>query len=334
MNSLERTIAKIQGRGVDHLPLHPLFMIYAADSIGVKYFEYLQDYRLLVKGQLAVAEQYGLDLVSCCSDAWREAADCGAELEWLDHQPPLNTRPVLSSSSELATLAMPDPTGGGRMTDRLEAIRLFVSQVKGETPILGWIEGPVAESVNLFGMNEFMLATIDDIHFVRELMDWTTEMEKRFALAQVKAGADMIGMGDAAASLVTPVFYESEVVPREKSIIYAIHNAGAFVRLHICGSIKGKFKAMEATGADLIDVDYPQTVREVRKSMKPHTCLSGNLNPVTQLCKSTPERIHEDFAQCYREAGEAYMVAPGCEVPPETPEANMRAMCDFAHSTT
>jgi MtaA/CmuA family methyltransferase len=315
----------------DRLPVQPLFMIHAADVIGVKYSDYVRDHRLLVKGQLVVAERYGVDLVSCCSDAWREAADCGTPLLWSDHQPPTAERHIISSPDGLRQLRMPDPEGGGRMTDRLNAIRLFAEQVKGEIPILGWVEGPAAEAADLMGVQEFAVACLEEPEFALDLMDWVTEMETRFALAQVRAGADMIGIGDAVASLVTPDFYAGEVAPREKKIVDAVHSAGASVRLHICGSVRGKFAAMAATCADLIDIDFPQTLREAREGgIPPTVCLSGNLNPVTQLLQSTPGRIKEDFARCYAEAGPACFVAPGCEVPPGTPEENIMAMKEFA----
>lgn len=330
MNSYERSAAKLRGMEVDRLPVQPLFMVYAADLIGLKYWEYLQDYRNLVKGQLAVAEKFGMDLVSCCSDAWREAADCGARLKWFDHQPPSCEEHVITGPADLAKLNIPDPEGGGRMTDRLEAIRLFAGQVKGQLPIMGWVEGPIAEAVDLFGMQEFMMATVEEPEFASALMDWTTEMEMRFALAQIAAGADIIGIGDAAASLVSPRFFQNEAAPRERKIVDAIHAAGAFARLHICGNVRGKTAAMDATGADLIDIDYLQTISEARESIRAKTCLCGNLNPVTQILGSTPEQIRADFAECYRQSGMAYVVAPGCEVPPETPDANISAMMKAA----
>jgi MtaA/CmuA family methyltransferase len=333
MNSYERTMAKLKGEEVDRLPVHPLFMIYAADLIGVKYSEYLRDYRLLVKGQLAVVEKYGVDLVSCCSDAWREAADCGADLVWYDNQPPHCMEPLIKNAESLAELKIPDPSGGGRMTDRIESVRLFSSSVKGEIPILGWVEGPISEATDLYGMNEFMMGIMIDPEFMSNLMDWTTELAIRFAIAQINAGADIVGIGDAAASLVSPDFYEMEIMPREKKIVEAIHDAGASARLHICGLIKGKFKAMDSTGADLIDIDYPQEIAEVRDQIRPETCLSGNLNPVSDFMRSSPGRIFADFKKCHKEAGNSYFVAPGCEIPQGTPDINIQAMMDYANST-
>jgi len=36
------------------------------------------------------------------------------------------------------------------------------------------------------------------------------------------------------------------------------------------------------------------------------------------------------IAQCHRDAGPRYIVGPGCEVPRDTPEANLRALCEYA----
>jgi uroporphyrinogen-III decarboxylase len=161
-------------------------------------------------------------------------------------------------------------------------------------------------------------------------MDWTTELETRFALAQVDAGADMIGIGDAAASLVAPDYYATEVDPREKRIVDAIHRAGARVRLHICGDVHGKFRTMADTNADLIDIDFPQTLAEVRAHVGPDVCLAGNVHPVEILYRGTPDAVRQALQQCRDEAGERYILAAGCEIPPGTSDPNLRAMFDVA----
>ena len=52
MNGYERTLAMLEGRPADCLPLMPITMMFAADAIGVPYGRYATDYRLLVEGQL------------------------------------------------------------------------------------------------------------------------------------------------------------------------------------------------------------------------------------------------------------------------------------------
>jgi uroporphyrinogen-III decarboxylase len=91
-----------------------------------------------------------------------------------------------------------------------------------------------------------------------------------FAVAQVKAGADMIGIGDAAASLITPDMYTELVLPLEQKLIEAIHEAGAAVKLHICGNISNIVQFMPDSGADIIDVDWMVPLAKARELVGPH----------------------------------------------------------------
>jgi hypothetical protein len=42
---------------------------------------------VLVEAQLRTAEEFGFDYVNTMSDPAREAADCGAAVEYFDNQP-------------------------------------------------------------------------------------------------------------------------------------------------------------------------------------------------------------------------------------------------------
>ena len=78
----------------------------------------------------------------------------------------------------------------------------------------------------------------DDPAFVRDLFDFVLAMGLEFAQAQVDAGADLIGVGDAAASLVGPQIYEEFVCPYEQKMVDGLHAMGTRVRLHICGNTR------------------------------------------------------------------------------------------------
>ena len=192
----------------------------------------------------------------------------------------------------------------------------------------------MAQAADLRGINEVMMETITEPGFVRDLMDWIVEMEIEFALAQIEAGATLIGVGDAAASLVSPKYYADEIAPREKRIVDAIHGAGAKVRLHICGNIQKKYQAIAGLGIDMLDIDYPQSVEEVRAGVGPVLVLAGNVDPVRDIKNSTPDKVREAFAESHRQAGENFVLAAGCEIPPGTPEANVEAMFDYARSVS
>lgn len=332
MTGSDRVRAILEGRRPDHPPLMPITMMFAAQQAGVRYRDYVTDHRALVEAQIHTAERFGFDHVSCISDPVREAADCGAAVEFFDDHPPAiaGERALLADKSHLGQLELPDPLGGGRMHDRVEAVSLFRSQLGRERLIEGWVEGPIAEAANLRGLHALMLDLLEDPMFVRELMEFTLELGLVFARAQVEAGADLIGVGDAAASLTGPAIYRELVWSFEKRLIDGIHAMGAMVRLHICGDTRPLLAPMRELGSEIIDLDSMVPLAAARERMGPDQVLLGNLNPVELLLRGTPEAIGAAVAQCHREAGPRHIVGAGCEVPPGTPEANLRAMCDWA----
>jgi MtaA/CmuA family methyltransferase len=334
MTGKDRILLRLRGEATDSLPLMPITMMFAADLAGVRYREYASNHRVLAEAQIAVAARFGFDYVSAISDPAREASDLGATVEWFDDQPPaiVESRALVDEKSKLAKLALPDLNAPGRMRDRIDAIRLLAERA-GETHIVeGWVEGPCAMSADLRGLNTLMFDFSDDASFVEALIDFVVKMEIEFARAQVEAGATLIGVGDAAASLVGPKIYEEHVLPAEQRLIAGIQALGVPVRLHICGNTKRIVKGMGQTGADIIDLDFPTPLGHARQAMRESQVLLGNIDPVRTLRDGTPESIETALAECYRQAGNAYICGAGCEVPRGTPFANVEAMTHFARA--
>lgn len=334
MTGYERMKAMLEGQPVDRLPLTPITMMFAADQVGIPYGEYATDHRKLVEAQLYTAEKFGFDSVMSISDPAREAADLGAAVRFFPNQPPAldEGHSLLLDKGKLLELKVPDPWSGRRMRDRLEAIRLFRQKVGRQLFVEGWVEGPMAEAADLRGINRIMVDFYDDPAFVRDLFEFVVEMATRFAQAQIEAGADLIAIGDSAASLIGPRLYREFVMPYEKRLVENIHRMGAWVRLHICGRTNPILAEMAQVGADIIDLDFPASMSEARQKMGPHQVLCGNIDPVRVLRDGTPERIREELELCYQAAAPRYIVAAGCEVPRDTPEPNMKAMLEFARS--
>ncbi|MBU4271900.1 MAG: uroporphyrinogen decarboxylase family protein [Planctomycetes bacterium] len=334
MTGRERILAMFDGSPVDSLPLMPITMMFAADQLGEPYGKYAADYRVLAEGQIRTAEKFDFDYVSCISDPTREAADCGAKIQFFDDQPPAvdETHALLADKSVLARLEVPDPLGGGRMHDRVRAAELLRQRVSDEKLVEGWIEGPCAEAADLRGINRLMTDFYDDPAFVRDLFDFVLGMELEFARAQLDAGAELIGVGDAAASLVGPRIYEEFVLPYERKMVDALHAMGARVRLHVCGNIGRILSGVGSLRCEMVDIDWMVPLDEARREMGPEQVLAGNIDPVKTLRGGTPESVAAAIAECHRQAGGRYIVGAGCEVTRDTPEANLLALTAYARS--
>lgn len=336
MNGYERVLATLEHQQPDTLAFMPITMMFAADQIGVPYGRYVTDYNVLVEAQLTTARKFGADHISCISDPAREAADCGAAVFFFDDQPPTvdEANALLHDKSRLKTLSIPNPTKpGSRMNDRVQAAQLFAQKAKGEFFIEGWVEGPCAEAADLRGINALMTDFMDDPEFVRELFDFNVRMATSFAKAQIEVGCDIIGVGDAAASLVGPKLYRDFVFPYEKRLIENIHALGCKVRLHICGNVSKSLKELGELGCDLIDLDSMVSIEKARTDMGMQPVLAGNIDPVKCLRNKIPQEITDAVAACHRAAGGNYIVGAGCEVPRDTPPENLLAMGEYARST-
>jgi MtaA/CmuA family methyltransferase len=332
MNGRERVLAHLAGEPVDSLPFMPVTMMFACDRIGARYGEYATDHRVMVEAQLRTAEQFDIDHVSAISDPAREASDCGATIRYYPDQPPAvdEVNAVLAEKEKLRTLRIPDPSVAPRMSDRVRAVELLKQRAGNDKIIEGWVEGPAAEASDLRGINRLMVDLIDDPGFVMGLFEFCVELGLQFARAQIEAGADVIGVGDAAASLVGPRIYEKVVWPYEKKLVDGIHNMGGRVRLHICGNTSKILTGMGRLGVAIVDLDSLARLDDGRAAMGPEQVLLGNIDPVRVLRDGTPETIYAAMAECHRQAGRRYIVGAGCEVPRDTALENMDAMKRYA----
>ena len=327
MNGYEQYARMLAGQPVDWVPRIPIVMQYAAEHIGSDYAAFASDHRVLVRANAACARDFGFDQLSCISDPYRETQGFGGVVEYVTDGPPRSTHPLLDTR-DLSALQKPDPLKSERMLDRVRAVASYSRAFGGAYSILGWIEGPAAEAADLRDVTTFMLDLMDDEGFACELMDLCVGTGIEFARAQVAAGADTIGIGDAIASQVDPGTYERLIQPRERRLVEAIRSMGARVRLHICGNITHLLPGIAALGVDILDVDHMVRMAAAREAVGQRVALAGNLDPVAAIRHGTPAGIRRAVLGIYEEVGNPYMVNAGCEIPSGTPAENVKALCE------
>jgi len=336
MRSLERVRALVAGQPVDHLPVQPVIMMFAARHFGVPYIDYTKDGRIMAAAQSKLVHDFGIDCLLTCSDPAREVIDIAGEgsISWYEDQGPAirEERAALLDKLRLNTLRIPDPLGGGRMQDRIKSIELMYKEFGGEVSIVGWVEGPLALAAELRGLTRAMMDFLDDPPFMRDLLDFTAEVAVVYEEAEIQAGADTIGMSDAAASMMGPKHYDEFLFPRQRRVVESIRKAHpeGIVRLHMCGNTDPLIPQMKQLPEQIFELDSPTNLPAARAVLGPERVILGNVSTITDMLEGDPEQVYAASRRCHATCGKFHIVGTGCEVPPMTPPQNLHAMVRYS----
>jgi MtaA/CmuA family methyltransferase len=324
MNAYERVMNRLQGNPVDRVPNFNIIMGFGAHYVGATLSQYLLDYHYVVQSNLAMINDFDLDILQVITDPFRESVDFGLEVEFPEDGLPKRIRPLLSPGDDIRKVPLVDPGSGRRMSDRIEAVRVLHEQADKVVPVMGWVEGAMAEANDLLGDSVMMTALYDDPEWLTALLERITEVEIAFARVQIDAGADIIGLGDAVASIVSPAMYRQFALPYEKRIFDAVHEKGALARLHICGNTSRILSDMLETGADFIDVDWMVDFEKAAQVFGDRAGLVGNFNPVSVMCNGDEKTVEVAVLHCLEVGGARNFSAAGCEIPDGSPPENLR----------
>ncbi|MCL1830379.1 MAG: uroporphyrinogen decarboxylase family protein [Oscillospiraceae bacterium] len=328
MTSKERVFARLEGNKVDKIPNLNILMGLVAKAAGVNYREYASDHRKLVEGNIICAETYGLDSVSVISDPMREASAFGAEVEMPENGVPYSPVPLLSDPIDLTRLSLVDPYDNLRTLDRINGVRLLHERVGDDYPVIGWVEGVLAETADLRGVNELMMDLALNASYLDELMETVFSFQCSFAKAQVDEGADIIGIGNAVASLIGPDLYTKYAMDYDKRLVSYIKSLNAKTKLHICGNTTALRQIIrDEVKPDIFDidwmVDYASTVEMFSGS---GVSINGNIDPVGIFLQGSLQELTEATQQCIETADSYSFISAGCEIPADTPSEKLISM--------
>ncbi len=344
MTSRELVLRTLERQPTDRVPVGPMMLDLGAAAIGAPVGRFCVDPDVMARGQLALYERLGQDVIFVGCDNYYIAEGFGCVAELPEDETPHLLRPPLERIGDVDALRIPDPLTDGRMPVMLEATRLVRKAVGDEVAIRTPGTGPFALASYFVGTQEFLIEVGmakagmpgSDPEAIHRALDLAADALIAFGKACVDAGADLLHCGDSLAScdVISPADYEEWAFPYERKVIEAWKAYGAKTLLHICGDSSKVLHLYAQTGADVIEVDHKVDLALARELVGDRCCVIGNVDPVTVLLQGTPEQVRAVSERCLAVgSGGGYLLGSGCVVPRITPLENVRAMVDAARAS-
>lgn len=325
MTGLERTLSFLKGESVDRPPFHPIIMRWAARYAGIKYHDFCVDPYSKCRAMNLCAKDFDIDWVTVMSDPWAEASAFGIQVDYPENDLPIDKGGHFKDAKSASLLKHYNPLENLRCSNRLKEIKEFRKNAENELFVVGWVEGPVAEYVDMRKATEASFDFLTEPEYVEKVMDIIIESAMDFIDLQIKAGAHCVGIGDAFCSQIGPELYNQFAFSRQKKLIDYIHSRGAIAKLHICGNTEAILKNMIKTGADIIDIDHlVPSMKDFISYLGSNQVFSGKSDPVSVIQDGSGEEIKQSVLRDSEDSEGRCIVSAGCEITPGTSIENMR----------
>ena len=263
----------------------------------------------------------GLDVVMPLFSVCHEAAAMGCDVNWgaIDSMPesgpPLFTEPEhISIPADLLQrpgCAVP-----------LRAIALLRQRLGADAAVCGKVFGSWTQSYHYFGLENFLIMTVEAPDKVHRILDRLLPVTLQFARAQIEAGADCLLLADhATRDLCSPQAYVEFLQNLHRRLAAEIEVP---LILHICGNTGDRIRSIRETGLACFHYDTTTgSPDEVRRLAGGRLALMGGISNLRLLNRDAAEiRADSRVAQ----EADIDIVGPECAVPLTTPLANLKAI--------
>lgn len=328
--------AALAFEGGGRTPVNNFALVTAARSAGVL----VKDARYSPGASARLAVDYALktgsDFVKPVLDSQVPFADMGMDVSFPDDDYGRVKSRLVRGPEDVSELAFFDPSAAEEcpLFTRCftEALRKTAEYLPEDLHVCGLSWGPITTAGYLMGVEDMLMAIMmGQGEDVKRLVSKCAGFVADQQVQMVRSGATLMWVADPTSStdLIAPdMFGEYSAFAIEDSISRVKGECGVPAFLHICGNTTGIFPEIKATGADCFSFDHAVDIGDARGAAGRDLAIMGNIDPVKHIMMGTPEGITREAYRLIAAAGTdgGYILAPGCETPISSPDANVAAL--------
>ncbi|MGB7874775.1 MAG: uroporphyrinogen decarboxylase [Anaerolineales bacterium] len=303
-------------------------------AIREKYslLEIVQQPELAAEVTLQPVRAFSVDAAILFADILLPLPPMGVDFEFVKGEGPSIHNPIRTQADVDALRPLhPEET----LAHVMDAIRLLRTEL-GDTPLIGFSGAPftVASYMIEGGPSRDYKTTKLMMYSAPET--WHTFMEKlstalaEYLTAQINAGAQVVQLFDSWIGALSPMDYETFVLPYSKKVLDAAHATGVPV-INFGTGTATLLSLMRQAGGDVIGLDWRVPLDQGWQDIGHDRAVQGNLDPVA-LFAPIPEmkkRIHDVLGRAEGRPGHIFNVGHG--ILQHTPEENVKAAVEIIH---
>lgn len=295
------------------------------EKIGKKVIDAVTDGQTHYEAIKAVSEAYPSAACTVIMDLTVEAEAFGAPVHMPEDEVPSVTGRLVCDFASVEALKVPD-LSAGRIQEYLKANRLAVNNLADKWVFAGCI-GPYSLAGRLYDMSEIMVAIYIEPDTIHRLLEKCTEFITHYCRELKNTGATGVIMAEPAAGLLSNEDCAEFSTRYVRKIVEAVQDDRFSVILHNCGNKGQCTETMIDSGAAALHFGNAVDLTETLKKCPSDIIVMGNLDPVNLFKTATPLQVKEATAELLKKVGtyKNFVLSSGCDIPPHTPDANIRA---------
>ncbi|MBM01228.1 MAG: methyltransferase [Chloroflexi bacterium] len=324
----ERVLNALAGKDVDRPPVsNPtnVATVELMDYVDAPFPDACRNPELNAKLALTGHTELGFDSIAPYFSIIQESSALGCEMQWeqKDNWPTVRMgNPIWKSLSDIKI-----PSGFLEHKDNVaitRSINILKDEVKDEVPILGKTMGPWTLAYHVFGVEPFLLLSIDDPQETMRILKKLKEITVIFGQAQIDSGADILVVPDhATGDLVSGKYYDDFLLEIHQELV---EDLKVPLILHICGRTVDRMPSIAKTGMAAFHFDSKNLPEEAMDAVGNGIRLVGNINNPETLYSKAPEDVKQEVYRAL-DSG-VQLIAPECAIPLKTKIENLLAIPD------
>jgi [methyl-Co(III) methanol-specific corrinoid protein]:coenzyme M methyltransferase len=328
MTSRERVLAALNGQPVDRTPVaNPtnVASVDLMDLVDAPFPDACRDPELAARLAATGYTELGFDSVMPYFTIIQESSALGCDMQWedKDNWPTVRMQqPIWKDSRDVRI-----PSGFLEHRDNItitKSIEILRQELGNDVAIIGKTMGPWTLAYHVFGVENFLLMTVDDPAEVMRILHKLKEISVLFGEAQIAAGVDALTFPDhATGDLVSGEYYRRFLQDIHTEMVEALPVP---LILHICGATLDRMPYIAETGMASFHFDSKNDPQKAMDAVDGKIGLVGNINNPTTLYARGPAEVREEVFKCL-DAG-VQMIAPECAIPLATKLENLIAIPD------